>query len=75
MKDRGELYDSSNAPEGPELGDDFWANAVLVEPQGSTSVHLKLDPEVFAFFKSQGKGHITRMQNVLKAYVRAHQKR
>ena len=75
MRDRGELHDSSNAPEGPELDDEFWVNAVLVPPMGSTSVHLKLDPEVFDFFKSQGKGHITRMQDVLKAYVRAQKTR
>lgn len=75
MKERGELYESDNAPEGPELGDEFWKNAVWVEPKGTTSVHLKLDPEVFAFFKGQGKGHITRMQDVLKAYVKAHQGR
>jgi len=37
------------------------------------SVHLKLEPEVFDFFKSQGKGHLTKMQEVLKAYVTAHQ--
>lgn len=75
MKDRGELYHDPKAPEGPELGEDFWTNAVWVEPKGTTSVHLKLDPEVFEFFKSQGKGHITRMQDVLKAYVKAHQGR
>lgn len=34
-------------------------------------MHLKLDPEVFEFFKAGGKGHLTRMQNVLAAYVRA----
>ena len=75
MKERGELYENPNAPEGPELGDEFWANAVWVEPKGTTSVHLKLDPEVFDYFKRQGKGHITRMQDVLKAYVKAHQGR
>lgn len=74
MKERGELYTDNAAPLGPELGDEFWKSAVLVEPKGTTSVHLKLDPEVFDFFKRQGKGHITRMQDVLKAYVRAHQK-
>ncbi|QYO79143.1 BrnA antitoxin family protein [Devosia salina] len=73
MKDRGELYHNPNAPEGPELGEEFWKNAVWVEPKGTTSVHLKLDSEVFEFFKRQGKGHLTRMQNVLKAYVKAHQ--
>lgn len=75
MKDTGELYHNPNAPEGPALPDSFWKNAVWVEPKGTTSVHLKLDPEVFDFFKGQGKGHITRMQDVLKAYVKAHQNR
>lgn len=56
--------DETVLPEG------FWDEAVLVMPP-SRSVHLKLDPEVFDYFKSQGKGHLTRMQNVLKAYVRA----
>ena len=75
MKDAGEIHHNPNAPEGPELGDDFWANAVLVPPHSPTSVHLKLDPEVFDYFKRQGKGHITRMQDVLKAYVNAHKGR
>jgi len=75
MKDAGEIHHNPNAPEGPELGEEFWKNAVWVPPRAPTSVHLKLDPEVFDFFKRQGKGHITRMQDVLKAYVKAHQGR
>jgi len=73
MHERGELYHDPNAPEGPELGEDFWKNAVLVEPGGKRSVHLKLEPAVFEFFfvEADGKGHLTKMQNVLKAYVRA----
>jgi hypothetical protein len=75
MRDRGEF-----APPGPglreELPPGFWDNAELVNynQPPPTSVHLKLDPEVFNYFKAQGKGHLTRMQNVLKAYVRAHQR-
>jgi uncharacterized protein (DUF4415 family) len=75
MKDAGEISHNPNAPEGPSLGDEFWANAVLVQPRGRTSVHLKLEDEVFDFFKSEGKGHITRMQDVLKAYAKANQGR
>lgn len=71
MKERGELFYDPKAPEGPDLPDSFWENAALFDRDQKTSVHLKLDPEVFLFFKSQGKGHITRMQDVLKAYVRA----
>ncbi|MDB5506660.1 MAG: hypothetical protein JWR75_1298 [Devosia sp.] len=58
--------------EAVDLGPDFWREAELVDySTPATSVHLRLDPEVFAFFKAQGKGHLTRMQNVLKAYVKA----
>ena len=75
MDSRGELHHNADAPEGPPLGPDFWANAVLVEPRTSTSVHLKLDPDIFAYFKQGGKGHLTRMQNVLKAYVAAQKRK
>lgn len=60
-----------NAVSGQDLPDEFWDNAVWVDYREPTSVHLKLDPRVFAWFKQQGKGHLTRMQNVLKAYVDA----
>lgn len=49
-----------------------WTKAKLVFPQAKQSVHLRLEKEIIAFFKSQGKGHISRMQAVLKAYVDAH---
>lgn len=70
MKNRGKIR--SSAPEEDDaLPPEFWEEAELSVPPHRTSVHLKLEPEVFDFFKSQGKGHLTRMQNVLKAYVRA----
>lgn len=73
-KEKGELFHDSNAPEGESLGADFWAKANVEGPGKPRSVHLKLDPEVFEFFYKQsgGKGHLTRMQKVLKAYVDAH---
>jgi len=77
MKNRGELHHNPDAPAGPAvdeepLGADFWDKAVLVSPK-KRSVHLKLDPEVFDFFvaETDGKGHLTRMQEVLKSYMRA----
>lgn len=75
MRKAGELYYSPDAPEGEDLGPEFWANAKVVHPS-SKSVHLRLDPDVFDFFFAQsgGKGHVTKMQNVLKAYVKAHSK-
>jgi uncharacterized protein (DUF4415 family) len=49
-----------------------WTQAKLVLPQAKQSVHLRLEQEIISFFKSKGKGHISRMQAVLKAYVDAH---
>jgi uncharacterized protein (DUF4415 family) len=73
MYERGELYHNPNAPEGESLGADFWASAVVVAPKKPRSVHLKLDPDVFDFFvaETNGKGHLTRMQDVLKSYMNA----
>lgn len=57
-----------------DLPADFWAKAVWVEPISRKSVHLRLQSEVFEFFVKQtgGKGHIAKMQAVLKAYADAH---
>lgn len=73
MRNRGELFHDANAPMEEGLGPEFWANAEVVPPKKPRSVHLKLDPEVFDFFyaEAKGKGHLTRMQGVLKAYVTA----
>ena len=49
-----------------------WTRAKLVMPQAKQSVHLRLEKEIIAFFKAKGKGHISRMQAVLKAYVDSH---
>ena len=73
-KDRGELAQNLTPRAGEDLGADFWASATVVEPRAPKSVHLKLDPEVFEYFKGLGKGHLTRMQEVLRAYVRHHQR-
>jgi uncharacterized protein (DUF4415 family) len=49
--------------------------AELVLPRPRQSVHLRLEPEVVDYFKADGKGHITRMQAVLRAYVDAQTRR
>jgi uncharacterized protein (DUF4415 family) len=74
MADRGEVRLGDPVTEDAVLPAAFWDEAqVVASPK--TSVHLKIDPEVFDFFKRGGKGHLTRMQNVLAAYVRAHAER
>jgi len=51
----------------------FWAKAEIVStrPPRKVSVHLRLDPDVMAFFKTEGAGHLTRMAQVLKTYAKA----
>ena len=74
MTNRGDVRRGDPVPEDDQLPPEFWEAAEAVSPP-KTSVHLKLDPEVFDFFKQGGKGHLTRMQNVLAAYVHAHTER
>lgn len=58
----------------PELDEAFFANARLVFPGGGgkRTVTLRLDEDVLTWFKAQGKGHLTRMNAVLRAYMLAH---
>jgi len=49
-----------------------WTKAKLVFVEPKQSIHLRLEQEIIDFFKAQGKGHISRMQAVLKAYANAH---
>ena len=74
MKDRGEIHASPGREDQVEpLDAAFWREVEIEGPRRARSVHLKLDPDVFAFFYAEtgGKGHLTRMQNVLKAYAKA----
>jgi len=71
MRERGEDQTSTQAPEAESLGADFWKSARVVMPAGKTSVHLRLDSDVVEWFKANGKGHLTRMNAVLRAYVDA----
>lgn len=77
MARRGELYPTAADAEEIELDESFWRNAVVVMPPGEpkTSVHLRVDPDVFDWFKRQGKGHLTRMNAVLRAYYEANRKK
>ena len=74
MAEAGKLYHDPKAPTDVEdLGVDFWNDAEILRPKDKLrSVHLKLEPEVFEFFKQQGKGHLTKMQKILTAYALAH---
>jgi uncharacterized protein (DUF4415 family) len=71
IRERGADPTRRDAPEAEPLGADFWRSARVVMPRGKTSVHLRLDRDVVDWFKARGKGHLTRMNAVLRAYVDA----
>jgi uncharacterized protein (DUF4415 family) len=50
-----------------------WSNAVVLELMPKTAISLRVDADVYDFFKAKGKGFQTRMNAVLRAYV-AHQR-
>ena len=55
-----------------DIPDLDWANARLVVPGRKESIHLRVDPDVLAWFRKQGRGYLTRMNAVLRAYMEAH---
>jgi uncharacterized protein (DUF4415 family) len=71
MKARGEVRATpADAPE-VKLDEAFWERARIVEtrPRRKSSVHLRLDPDTLEFYRSAGRGHLTRMADILKAYA------
>jgi len=48
-----------------------WTRARLVLPQRKQSIHLRIDPDVLAWFRAQGKGYQTQINAVLRTYVEA----
>ncbi len=69
--------------EAIELDDSFWAEAKLMPPllapehatPAKASIHLRVDADVLDWFRSEGKGHLTRMNAVLRAYYEASRKK
>jgi uncharacterized protein (DUF4415 family) len=55
----------------PLLDEEFWANAQLVMPAGRKErITLRLDEEVLDYFRRSGRGYQTRINAVLRAFVR-----
>jgi uncharacterized protein (DUF4415 family) len=54
----------------PELDDEFWKNAVLVMPEKTEQITLRVKASVLEAYKATGKGYQTRMNSVLESYAR-----
>lgn len=76
MKDAGALKSARKTTIlSEELPDGFWDDAEIVEPKTKTAISIRVDADVLEYFKSQGKGHLTRMNAVLRSYVDAQRSR
>ncbi len=53
----------------PELDEDFWQDAKLVEPDRTEQITLRVKGSVLAYFKATGKGYQSRINRVLESYV------
>lgn len=51
--------------------EDFWKNATVVLPQRKPTITIRLDADVLAWFKDQGKGYQTRINAILRSYMKA----
>lgn len=49
-----------------------WEDARVVWPQTTEPVTLRLDKDVLAWFRRQGRGYQARINAVLRAFVQAH---
>ncbi len=58
----------------PEMDEKFFATAKLVMPPGASkkAVSMRVDEDVLDWFKARGKGHLSRMNAVLRAYMLSH---
>ncbi len=58
----------------PEVDAAFFETARVVVPPGKQQVTVRLDSDVLAWLKDQGRGYQTRINAILRAYYDAHAK-
>ena len=59
----------------PTTEADFWKAAEVNLPAVKQQVTLRIDPDIVEYFKAAGQGYQTRINAVLRSYVKAHQQK
>jgi len=57
----------------PPVTDEMWAGAVFHKAKPKKQTTLRLDDDVVEFFRAMGQGYQTRINAVLRSYMKAHQ--
>jgi len=60
--------------DSPELDDSFFTRPLVELPKTKGTITIRVDQDVLEWFKSQGRGYQTRINALLRAYMKAHKK-
>ncbi len=60
-----------NTSDVSELGFDFFRHAELRLPRPKKMVSIRLDEDILSWFKRQGRGYQTKINEILKMYIKA----
>jgi uncharacterized protein (DUF4415 family) len=69
---QAEVERQADEDDGP-LPDGWEKTVILGLPPGKEAVKLRIDSDVLQWFRRTGKGYQTRMNNVLRAFVKSRQ--
>ena len=63
------------ASDSEEAGMDVdWASAALEVPRPKAMINMRVDQDVLDFFKREGRGYQTKINAVLRSYVKQHRR-
>jgi uncharacterized protein (DUF4415 family) len=66
-----EIHDAvEEDPDAFLLDDDWFENAMLVSPSSEKErISIRLDKDILAFFRAEGRGYQSRINKVLREYM------
>ena len=56
----------------PDEGEFDWSRAQVTMPRPKQAISVRLDADVLDFFRGEGRGYQTRINAVLRSYMKAH---
>ena len=58
-------------PDIPRLDESFWKAATVIMPEPKDRLTIRLDHDVVEWLKKRGKGYQTRINAILRSYMKA----
>ncbi len=55
----------------PKLDAEFFRTAKIIMPKPKKMVSIRLDEDILSWFKRQGRGYQTKINQILKMYIKA----